>query len=284
MTTTIKTISYAAIAAICMFALVVPQVFANHTWSKYHWDISTDASIANPLKLGDNLNATWDGSLMGASTDWNQSVLKNEIIPGAGKVDCGAVLGQVEVCNDAYGEVGWLGIAQIWTYRGKDGHIAQGVVKLNDTYFNLPQYNTQAWRNMVTCQEVGHTFGLGHQDENFYNDNLGTCMDYTTDPASNQHPNQHDYDTLTEIYAHLNSPPSDGGGGGGKPDKGNGGGKGKPQGVGQDVDLSNPSQWGSVSKRDAQGNPSLYVRNLGNGQYVYTHVTWVDGYEVTHED
>src|SRR4029453_1923478 len=71
-------------------------------------------------------------------------------------------------------------------------------------------YNSNAWRQLVTCQEVGHTFGLDHQDENFTNANLGTCMDYTNDPSTNQHPNQHDYDQLEAIYAHL-----DGGGGGG---------------------------------------------------------------------
>ena len=61
------------------------------------------------------------------------------------------------------------------------------------------------------CQEVGHTFGLDHQDEDFFNPNIGTCMDYTTDPdgtilgqLSNEHPNQHDYDMLKSIYAHLN--------------------------------------------------------------------------------
>ena len=64
------------------------------------------------------------------------------------------------------------------------------------------------------CQEVGHTFGLDHQDENFNNTNLGTCMDYTNDPSglagtngtlSNEHPNQHDYDQLATIYTHLDN-------------------------------------------------------------------------------
>ena len=49
---------------------------------------------------------------------------------------------------------------------------------------------------MVMCQEVGHDFGLDHQDENFNNPNLGTCMDYTNDPSTNQHPNAHDYEEL----------------------------------------------------------------------------------------
>ena len=49
------------------------------------------------------------------------------------------------------------------------------------------------------------TFGLDHQDEVFDNPNLGTCMDYTNDPSTNQHPNQHDYDELALIYSHLDS-------------------------------------------------------------------------------
>ncbi len=49
------------------------------------------------------------------------------------------------------------------------------------------------------CQEVGHTLGLDHQDEVFDNPNLETCMDYTNDPSTNQHPNAHDYDQLATI-------------------------------------------------------------------------------------
>jgi len=86
----------------------------------------------------------------------------------------------VEVCNAAYGTNGWLGVAQIWVSRR---HIVQGTTKVNDTYFSTGKYNTPAWRQMVMCQEVGHTFGLVHQDENFNNTNLGTCMDYTNDRA-----------------------------------------------------------------------------------------------------
>jgi hypothetical protein len=56
------------------------------------------------------------------------------------------------------------------------------------------------------CQEIAHDFGLDHQDENFNNPNLGTCMDYTSDPdgpPSNEHPNQHDYDQLESSYSHV---------------------------------------------------------------------------------
>lgn len=98
---------------------------------------------------------------------------------------CSATSGRVEVCNSTYGNTGWLGVASVWA---SGSHITQGTVKLNDTYFNTAQYNTTAWRNLVSCQEVGHTLGLDHQDENFDNANLGTCMDYTSNPGTNQHP------------------------------------------------------------------------------------------------
>jgi hypothetical protein len=71
---------------------------------------------------------------------------------------------------------------------------------MNDTYFNQAPYNTPEERNHVMCQEVGHTFGLGHQDES--GADLGTCMDYSQS-LNSQHPNQHDYEQLEIIYAHL---------------------------------------------------------------------------------
>jgi hypothetical protein len=191
--------------------------------------------------------------------------------------NCRATLGRVEVCNSGYGFNGWLGLAQIWV-RGE--HIVQGVVKVNDSYFNLEPYNSPAWRNLVMCQEVGHTLGLGHTDENFYNQPDGTCMDYSADPGPNQHPNQHDYEMLEEIYAHLDgvntyvsSVEEEGGG------RGDGNGKGKPAGVGQEIDLDDPAAWGQVVKQDARGRNSLYRQNLSNGESVFTFVIWVEGTE-----
>jgi hypothetical protein len=178
---------------------------ANHSWGGYHW-----ARTANPftVDLGDNLSSSWDGNLATASGDWSQStVLNTTVVAGGAKSrNCRPTSGRVEVCNATYGSNGWLGIAQIWITGGT--HITQGTVKLNDTYFNMPAYNSNAWRQLVACQEIGHTFGLDHQDENFGNTNLGTCMDYTNNPQGppdNEHPNKHDYDELLTIYQHLDS-------------------------------------------------------------------------------
>jgi hypothetical protein len=173
---------------------------ANHSWNGYHW-----ARTSNPftVQLGNNLTSAWQSILSTTSSDWSKStVLDTSIVAGQAKGRCRATAGRDEICNDTYGNNGWLGVAQIWLESGSK-HIVQGTVKVNDTYFNTPTYNTTAWRNLVMCQEVGHTFGLDHQDENFDNANLGTCMDYTNDPSTNQHPNQHDYDELVTIYSHL---------------------------------------------------------------------------------
>lgn len=175
---------------------------ASHAWGSYHWKRS-----ANPvqLRLVDNVTSQWDASFVKAKTDWDVSTvlaLSSESLETSNKQrkKCAAMFGKIRVCNGTYGKNGWLGIAQIWI---SGGHIVQGVTKLNDSYHNNSPYNSPAWRNFVLCQEVGHTFGLGHQDETFGNTNLGSCMDYTNNPSTNQQPNAHDYEQLESIYAHL---------------------------------------------------------------------------------
>lgn len=272
MTLTINKKILIALGLMLFLSAFVAVASASNSWSKYHWDISTTDSIISPLVLGDNLTTTaWSSSLAGASIDWNVSVLKNQVVVGV-NTDCNPVLGQVEVCNSTYGSNGWLGIAQVWVYRGKDGHIGQALVKMNDTYFDTDKYNTTAWRNMVVCQEVGHTYGLSHQDENFDNANLDTCMDYTSNPESNQHPNLHDYDELEVKYGHLNGIVEEKPGGG---NGGNNGKKPKKAGIGADIDLNDASAWGRAVRQDAQGNNSVYELDLGNGQVLVTYVIWV---------
>ena len=132
-----------------------------------------------------------------------------------------------------------------------------------------------AGRDFVMCQEVGHTFGFDHQDEDFSNPNLGTCMDYTNDPGGiddlldNLHPNLHDFETLASIYEHVNSSSTDdgegGSGNGRKPKKSTGEGDYSPEG---------PSDWGQAISQDAQGRNNVFERTLSNGQVLITHVLW----------
>lgn len=241
------------VAAIFLSAFFPSDTFATHSWDGYHW-----ARTANPfnLKLGDNVSGVWDPILRTTSADWSvSSVLDTAIVSGGTKArNCRATLGRVEVCNSKYGNNGWLGIAQIWI---SGLHIVQGITKVNDTYFNTSTYNSTAWRNLVMCQEVGHTLGLDHQDEDFNNSNLGSCMDYTSNPGTNQHPNKHDYDELELIYAHFDPTtslrkklfPSQG-------------------------NFENPSEWGKQVKK--KGRVAVFERDFGLGNKLFTFVIYAD--------
>ena len=251
-----------AIAAVTT-AMFIPAVAeANHAWGNYHWERS-----ANPVSLtvGDNVSSVWDAHLNAAVADWNaSSVLNLTVETGSAKGRCKATTGMIEVCSDAYGPTGWLGLATIYA---SGDHITAATTKVNDTYFSVAPYNTPEWRRMVMCQEIGHDFGLSHQDENFNNANLNTCMDYTSDPSSNQQPNSHDYAQLETTYAHLDGTSSDGGGGGGNcPPR-------KP-GCPANGDSFSPSDWGQLVR--SEGRHAVYELNLGNGNRVITFVTWAD--------
>jgi hypothetical protein len=241
-------------------AMVLPSaVSANHSWGNYHWARTTPTFT---LKLGDNVTTDWDSYLGTTSTDWSvSSVLDTTVVSGTSvKRLCSATTGMVQVCNSRYGNNGWLGVASIWA---SGSHITKATVKLNDTYYGTATYNTPAWRNLVMCQEVGHTFGLAHQDENFNNANLGTCMDYTSDPTANQHPNQHDYDQLVTIYSHLDSTTTIASTAAAAP-------------AVAVADEAADAAWGNLLEVTNHGHGAWYVRDLGAGNTILTHVLWAD--------
>jgi len=243
-----------AVASLTMFT----PAEATHSWSGYHW-----ARTANPfvLKVGDNVDATWDSYLNTSNTDWSVSNVM-DLTPVLGSTTgrrCRATLGRIEVCNAAYGSNGWLGLASISITGGT--HITQGTAKMNDTYFSTATYNNPNERLHVMCQEVGHTFGLGHTSEDGTSQN--TCMDYFSNTGVNAtstlstHPNAHDYDELATIYAHLDTSTTIAASSASSPS------------VGEDR-----ASWGREVSRAANGSESTFERDFGGGNLVITHVTW----------
>jgi hypothetical protein len=235
-----------AVAIAALAAISAPAAFANHSWGGYHW-----ARTANPftVKLGDNVSGLWDGMLVTASSDWSLSnVLDTTVVAGGTRAKaCKATLGRVEVCSARSGNTGWLGVASIWLQSGTT-HIVQGTVKNNDYYFGNSsyQYNNTAEMQHVICQEIGHTFGLDHQDESGIS--LNTCMDYyhntSASDTKSTHPNSHDYQELSTIYQHLDSSTTIG------------------------------AATGSQLVPIGQMGESKYVDRLANGQTRITYVRW----------
>jgi len=253
----------ALMSGVVVALLFVAVPSADHWWGGYHWATSGGGLALN---VGDNVDSTWDPYLDQTITDWNVSGWLNfvEVSGGTTPRKCRPTAGRIEVCNAAYGNNGWLGIAQIWL---SGGHISQAITKVNDTYFNTATYNTPAWRRLVMCQEVGHDFGLDHQDETNNNTNLGSCMDYTNDPdggpggavnddPSNEHPNTHDYDQVQIIYSH-----SDGG----------------AAAAAIDSDApDHPSQGGRLMRQNKDRRIQVFELDLGQGRKMLTHVFWAD--------
>lgn len=270
-----KKLAIAALGAVTLSALA----HADHSWSTYHWARTTSSF---DLMVVNSTTSDWDPYVMQAVGDWSNSSKLNMIEdPNSNDTSsktrrrCNAPAGTVRICNLGYGQNGWLGIAGISI--DVEGHIVSGYTKLNDTYFTWDYYNTPDWKQSVTCQELGHNIGLDHQDENFDNQSLFSCMDYQDPPY--QYPNAHDFDQLEAMYASVDAYDSyagatDGGGGGDgggcNAPPGKGCNKGEPSGNNGDIG------WGrSLGRR---GQVETFIRIDPDGSRHITSVTWIAGY------
>lgn len=181
-------------------AMTASVAFASHSWNNYHWARTTSSFN---LQVIDSTVPSWDDEMNLALSQWSQSTKLDLIVTSADdssrtRKRCPSVTGKIRVCNAAYGNNGWLGLASINI--DNQGHITRGTAKVNDSYSSY--FASQDERRHVMCQEIGHLFGLGHTSED--GSSQQTCMDYSNDPRSTA-PNQHDYDQLASIYAHLDS-------------------------------------------------------------------------------
>ena len=265
--------------AVFLFMLGLSSpVWADNAWGPYHWARTTTSF---DLIVVNSTTSDWDGYVARATADWSESSVLNmdEDSDGATSKQvrrkCKAPSGQVRICNLAYGQNGWLGLAGISI--DNNGHIVSGYTKLNDTYFSWDYYNDPGWKQSVTCQELGHNVGLSHQDENFDSDLLhfGSCMDYQDPPY--WIPNTHDYEQLETIYGH-NTDSYDSYAGAGSDDGGSGGSCNAPPGKGcnkSGVGGNNGDiGWGmSLGRR---GHSETFIRIDRDGTRHITHVRWVD--------
>ncbi|HUQ49746.1 MAG TPA: hypothetical protein VM056_03445 [Terriglobales bacterium] len=176
------------------------------------------------------------------------------------------VAGTTQVCNANYGFNGWLGLASINISGGE--HITQGSAKMNDSYFSSATYNNPNEKLHVVCQEIAHTFGLGHTSEDGSSQN--TCMDYFSNTGANAgstlstKPNSHDFQMLNTIYAHLDSTTTVASMAAGTSSK-------------ADVDITDdPNSWGVLTSQSKNGRSSTYERLNSDGSKTVTHVYWTN--------
>lgn len=252
---------------------VAGNAIADHSWGDYHWARTTGSFN---LTIINSTTSDWDPYVSAAIADWSDSAVLNMIEDTSGSTSskdrrqCSGGAGTVRICNLAYGNNGWLGIAGISI--DSNGHITTGYTKLNDSYFTTSYYNKDSWKQSVTCQELGHNVGLDHQDENFSNTSLFSCMDYQDPPF--EWANAHDFEQLAIIYGHTDSYNSYAGGGAGG---GGDGGCNAPPGKGCNKSgLPGAVGWGASLGR--RGNAETFIRIDPDGTMHLTHVTWAIGH------
>ena len=269
-----------AVGLVCASTAQVAN--ANHAWGNYHWARTTPQFT---LKLGDNTTtADWRGHLVQASSDWNNNgntpVLTAIVAGQTTAKQCAMVQGTTQVCNAAYGQRGWLGLASINIVNGE--HITQGTAKMNDSYFSQAYYNNPNEKLHVMCQEVAHTFGLAHQSEDGSSQN--SCMDYFSNTGANAtstlstKPNAHDFEMLNQIYAHLDStttlasavfPTTEGG-------RGKSGQAAMAGGRHENDITDDSASWGDLTQQSEDGHHSEYTRHNRDGSITVTHVLWTE--------
>ena len=292
------------LVAIVVLLVCTTPLFASHGWGSYHWArVGTSPASIVVYDSTATTNTTWgtqlNKSVFGDSSNpnstdrrgWNNSAVIALSISAAAndastRSSCSPVSNAVRVCNYTYGSNGWLGLASINTVSGSTVHIAWGTAKMNDTYFSSGYPSTE--KRHVMCQEVGHTFGLGHTSTDGSSQN--TCMDYYQNTSStdwtSSGPNQHDFDQLA-VQAHYS----------GVTTKSVGGVAMaafsavtteqlvKALRFVGDGELNEQWQWGTPVEWDNQGRAISFHLDLGtdgdgNEHAITTFVTWADPSDV----
>ena len=189
-----KTKRLLPVAAIFVVGLMIGTgvVLANHPWicsgtTAYHYSPRT-VGYANAVAESSVVRSasSYTSAFSGSISVWDTTVitLVNSSTP------------KLRLFYGAYGQTGWLGLASL-TSVDSACHINSATSKVNDTYMRDTSRYSQTAVNHVTCQEVGHTFGLNHNRTQ-----SDTCMNDQILSAGNQI-NQHDRDQLNSIYAHV---------------------------------------------------------------------------------
>jgi hypothetical protein len=93
-------------------------------------------------------------------------------------------------------------------------------------------------------------------------------MDYTSTPSDNQHPNDHDYQQLETIYAHLDSTTTLA--------AATASAAQMPRHIAEH-DADDPSGWGKLIRSSKDGLKEVYMLDFGQGYRIFRFVIWAEG-------
>jgi len=168
------------------------------------WAGHTKGKGGLKLELWNALDDSWQREYSEAVNDWNTYCNPKVLVLSTTDVpvdnECTHADGVMKVCNGNYGDTGWLGINEILK-SVPQGIIQSSVAKMNEHYLLNADYDERLY---TMCHELGHGYGLPHTDENFNNNDLGNCLDYTNNPSNNLRPGTANCQRLLEMYGPVN--------------------------------------------------------------------------------
>lgn len=160
------------------------------------------ANTGNGLRL-DVLNACsdeWQPYVQTAIANWDNGYPIDSLTLYTSREDydpiCTQVNGKLKICNGDYGDTQWRGLNEV-LMSPRTGTIVSSTARLNEFYLN---YEGEAQKLYTCCHELGHGFGLPHWDEDFFNKDIGNCMDYTHNPGSSSTPDDSNFIYLAQLY------------------------------------------------------------------------------------
>jgi chemotaxis protein histidine kinase CheA len=167
----------------------------------YAWSNS-----GNGLTL-DILNACsddWQVFINEALANWDQGAPIDSLSFRTTRIDyettCSDVTGKLKICNGNYGDTRWRGLNEVML-SPRQNTIISSTARLNEYYLSR---ESDAQKLYTACHELGHGFGLPHWDEDFFNRDLGNCMDYTQNPSRNSKPDESNFLYLAQLYGGRN--------------------------------------------------------------------------------
>lgn len=163
------------------------------------------ANTGNGLQL-DVVNACsdeWQPYVQTAIANWDNGYPVDSLTLYASRdaydASCETVTGKLKICNGDYGDTRWRGLNEV-LMSPRQGTIVASTARLNEFYLN---YESEAQKLYTCCHELGHGFGLPHWDEDFFNKDIGNCMDYTHNPGSSSTPDESNFMYLAQLYGGL---------------------------------------------------------------------------------
>jgi hypothetical protein len=278
-----------AVASTAILSLPFPLQADDERQARRHWPMHPPVTVP----LGTNVSAPWLPIVDAVVSDWNTPVgpadpaaaplpivVVSVGLGGTNARECRPTAGRVEVCSAAYGDTGWLAVAQAWIEIHADAgtgvthdHIMRAAVRFNDTYFSSPAFDADGWRAMTACHQIGHTLGLDHHEPDEAGEEPGTCMSSTPDPATNRHPDAADFESLRVTYEeafnpiapHPTTPAA-------RPSRGRDGSGSPRQPFTVRAVPAEAAAWGLLVAQSAR--ESIFEAELGPNQRLMTFVLW----------